>query len=144
MRQFKGSVIGERRSAQSLKRIQFSQFVTQGKQSSRFLDPLVGQHQGRIHLPQEAKTSSSSEQEKKKIWRPCLPLRQVGGILRWHWCFWHSCWAENLDGGCPSLWVPASITPSPTCATGTPTVPFLQLWVCQGLDTSRKSGEDDA
>ena len=51
---------------------------------------------------------------------------------------WASPWSWGLDSGGPSLWLPCSVQPPPSCVLGAGAVPFLQPWVCEGPDTSRR------
>ena len=48
----------------------------------------------------------------------------------------------GVDGVSPSLWLLSSIPPPSTSVMGTHRVPFLQLRVCEGSGTSRRSGQD--
>ena len=51
-------------------------------------------------------------------------------------------WGKELDSGSPSLQVSHSFSPPPTYVEGAAGVPFLQLGVCEGSGTSRRSGQD--
>ena len=124
------------------KTLQFSQLAQQfhvsecpGPQSSR---PAPGK--GTLS---GSKTLSSSDRRGRSFESFLPPSQlQVGGILGRHWNSWTSYGAEDWLLESPLLQLSHLFPSPPTCVEGTSQVPFLQLRVCEGSGTSRRSGQD--
>ena len=78
----------------------------------------------------------------KKFWWFLASLSAAGGCSRVAMKFLEFLLDRGLDGGSPPLQAYHFLPPLPTCVTRTSLVPFLQLRVCQGSSTSRRSGRD--